>query len=197
MALRLTSAPATEPISSAELKLQCRIDSGDTSEDTLLAIYIKAARQQAEFKTGRALITQTWEQTLDEFPAASEADIRLLKPQVIAITSVEYIDTDGDLVEMDSADYTLDAYTSPGYLLPAEDTDWPSTDDVINAVTITYTAGFGANASDVPADIRNWILMTAAAMYANREAIDMAGKSKELPNRFYDSLLDPWIVYGV
>ncbi len=42
--------------------------SSDTTEDTILSALITAARQQVEAITQRALITQTWNAFLDEFP---------------------------------------------------------------------------------------------------------------------------------
>ena len=68
MALIRITAPATEPIDLATAKLHCRVDG--TDEDTLIAALIVAAREQAEHETGRALVTQTWEQVHDAFPDA-------------------------------------------------------------------------------------------------------------------------------
>lgn len=192
MSLELVTGPAVEPISVSELKAQQRIT--HSSEDTLLAIYIAAARRRAEKITGRALISQTWRQRLDAFPAD---EIKLLKPPVASITSVAYIDAAGDSQTLDSALYTLDRYTMPGWLYPAEDTTWPETASVVNAVTITMVCGYGAAASDVPDDIRAWLLLTAGFLAANREAMDATGRIAELPGRFTDGLLDNWRVFGV
>ena len=51
--------------------------------------------------------------------------------------------------------------------------------------------------SDVPGDIRSWLLLTAAFLYVNREAFDLGGKMIEIPSRFVDSLLDPYRVLTV
>lgn len=195
MSLTLVAAPSVEPISLAELKLHVR--TSGSAEDTLLAIYIAAARRKAEGELGRALVNQTWRQTIDFFPTENNGEIKLLMPTVSSITSVTYIDADGDQQTLSAASYVLDSATSPGWLLPADGEEWPETDDVINAVSITFVAGYGAAGSDVPADIRSWVLLTAGFLYANREAMDATGRITALPDRWTDRLLDPHRVYGI
>lgn len=192
MAIYQITAPSIEPISLAEARAHCHIDG--TDEDTMLAIYIAAAREKAEALTGRALITQTWVQTLDEFPAD---EIELLKPGVLSIVSVAYVDIDGTPQTVSNTDYSLDARTLPGWLLPVGAFEWPQTDVVVNAVTITMTCGFGPAATDVPASIRNWMLLTIGYLHEQRAAIDSAGRASAIPSRFVDSLLDKHVVYGV
>ena len=193
MSLTLITPPAVEPVSLADMRVQCRIDAADTSEDALLAIYITAARMAAEHELQRALINQTWELRIDAFP---DAEIRLDKAQARSITSVLYVDAAGALQTLSSGAYVLDSNTAPGWLLPADGTSWPDTDDVANAVRVQFVAGFGAAADAVPANVRAWILVTAATLYAQREAIDLAGKAVALPGRFIDRLLDEHRFYG-
>ena len=193
MALTLITAPSIEPITLAEARMQCRIADDDTAEDALLAVCIQAAREAAEHELGRALITQIWELTLAAFPAG---EIKLGKAQALAITSVKYLDTANVLQTMDPGAYALDATTSPGWLLPATGTSWPSTADVVNAVRVRFTAGYGPAAANVPAAVRQWMLVTVAAFYAQREALDATGRVAVLPGRFVDRLLDAEKVYG-
>lgn len=192
MSLTLITPPAVEPVSLAEARLQCRIDADNTAEDTLLAIYITAARNMAEHELQRVLIDQTWELRLDAFPAA---EISLGKAGVRSITSVEYVNAAGTLQALDSAAYVLDATTSPGWLLPADGTTWPATTDVANAVRVRFVVGYGDSASLVPENIRTWILLTTATLYKQRESIDLSGRATSLPGRFIDSMLDPFRVY--
>lgn len=191
MGLKLITAPAVEPITLDQLKLQCRIDG--TDEDLLLAIIIQAARAKAENYTGTAIISQVWEQTLDAWP---EAEIELLKPPVTAITSVTYRDAEGATQILSNALYTLDAATFPGWLLPQVDVTWPDTDGSASAIAIRYTTGY-ADAASIPADMRAWLLLTAAYLYAQREALVVDGRVSEIPSRFVDSLLDPYRVWKV
>lgn len=191
MGLKLINAAGTEPITLAQLKAQCRIDTSD--DDAVLTLAISAARAKAENYTGTAIVTQTWDQTLDAFP---DAEIELLKPPVTAITSVSYVDTAGVNQVLASSNYRLDDSTYPGWLLPAFNVSWPETQDQANAVTIRYVTGY-ANEAAVPGDMKAWILLTAAFIYAQREAMVLGGKIAEIPNRFVDSLLDPYRIFKV
>lgn len=55
-------------------------------------------------------------------------------------------------------------------IAPAYGTSWPSTRPQREAVQVVYVAGYGA-ASDVPANVRQAILLQVGHMYANREAV--------------------------
>lgn len=183
------TAPAAEPISLTEAKLQCRVD--HSTDDALLGILIKAAREQAENELGRALITQTRELILDEFP---EEVCVLRGAPVQSLTSVKYLDTAGIEQTMDGADTLLDKDSSPGYLYPAYGTVWPATYAVPNAVRVRFACGYGAAGSSVPESIRHWMLIAIATWYAHRESIQ-AGQAISLPDRFWHRLLDPYRIY--
>lgn len=184
MTLRIVTPPAVEPATTAEVKTDARIDS--SSLDATIAVLITAARKVAEDRTGRALITQTWELVLDAFPAA-EIEIGLMPIQ--SITWVKYYDSDGALQTLGSDQYVLDVDTMPGWLLPAYGVSWPSTYAVANAVIIRFVAGYGAAASNVPAELRMWIRAQAAAAIDHQDGL-MDGKSIPLP--FIDGLLDSY-----
>jgi len=185
MPLALITPPAIEPISLVEAKLHARVD--DSDRDTLINVFIKSAREAAEHELGRALITQTWRLTLDEFPCA---EIELPKPKVLSIVSVGYVDADGVDQTVSSANYTLDSAQLPGWVLPAEDFDWPATRAIANAVRVDFTAGYGPAATDVPASVRQWMLLQIGAAVKQAEAFASGFTVAELPNRWVDGLLD-------
>lgn len=182
------TAPAAEPISLAEAKLQCRVDG--SADDALLGILITAAREQAENELGRALITQTRELVLDEFPDACV----LRGAPVQSVASVKYLDTAGVEQTLNPADTLLDKDSSPGYLVPAYGKAWPVTYAVPNAVRVRFVCGYGDAGSDVPESIRHWMLIAIATWYAHRESIQ-AGQVVGLPDRFWHRLLDPYRIY--
>ena len=135
MPLTLITPPAIEPISLVEAKLQAKVDHSDL--DTLITVFIKSAREAAEHELGRALITQTWRLTLDEFPCA---EIELPKPKVLSVTSVGYVDEAGVDQTVSAANYSLDSAQLPGWILPAEDYSWPATRAIANAVRVDFTS---------------------------------------------------------
>lgn len=168
MALKLYTAPTSEPISLADAKKQLRLPSAYTSEDDAINWYIKAAREIAERETNRALLTQTWKLTLDKFPASGV--IQCSKNPVIAITSIQYYDTAGDLQTWSADNYILDDQREPWRITPAYGLSFPSTQSRINAVTITFTAGY-SSADTIPANIMQGMRLIIGDLYKNRENI--------------------------
>ena len=194
MPLKLITAPTAEPVSLVEAKLHLRVE--HSADDTLIGALITAARRSAEHELGRALITQTRELVFDGFPVA-EIDLQL--PDVQAIVSVKYIaDDTGTEVTLASTDYSLDADSTPCWLLPDYTVgDWPAARDTTNAVRIRFTAGYGDAGSDVPAAIRQWILLGIGTLYAQREGVVAGVSLAELPRGYVGGLLDPYRVMRV
>lgn len=192
MGITVITAASAEPITLAEARAQCQVDG--TDHDAVLTVFIAAARAACEAKIEKALITRTVEQSFDAFP---DGDILLEGMPVSSIVSVSYTDTTGADQVLSNALYTLDATkVHKHWLVPAYDTEWPETRDQINAVRVRYQIGYGATLPAALADVKMWLLMTVAYLFANREAFDTTGRSAEIPSRFVDSLLDPWRNYG-
>jgi len=196
MTLKLITAPASEPLTLAEAKAQCEVV--DSDWDTWFTTAIIVAREMAEHETGRALVTQTWERTLDGFVNADGAalDAIPLLPPVQSMVQLVYVDTAGAPANLtETTDYVLDNVRDPGFVVPAYGKAWPDTYATINAVKVRFVTGYG-NAAAVPAAIKHWMLMQIGAMFANRESVVMqTGTSPgELPNRFVERLLDRYRV---
>jgi uncharacterized phiE125 gp8 family phage protein len=186
----LKTAPTIEPVAAAEVRQQLRIDSAE--EDSLLNAYIEAARIRAEEVTGRALVTQTWELRMDAFPD----EIRCPRPPLIAVSSIQYIDTNGDTQSF--TDYIADTKTEPGRIVPGlsrygiNSVSWPTTLDTPNAVTVTYTAGYGATAASVPRIIRLAIMHVVAHWYENREPVNIGNIVNPIPGMAEELLKTQW-----
>lgn len=189
MGLTLKTAPATEPVTLVEAKLHCKVDS--TDDDTLITALIVAARQQAEHRTGRALITQQWEFTLDRFPQ----QIELPRPALVSVQSVKYLDESGVLQTLASTEYQVVISELVGRVVPAYGKAWPSCQVQPDSVVVAYTAGYG-NAAAVPNSIKTWMLMAIGTMYGQREAVS-EGQKNEVPRDFFAGLLDPCWVPGL
>lgn len=167
MHLDLVSAPAAEPVSLADAKAHLRVDG--TDENNLITSLIVAARQFVENHCEIALITQTLRLTLPAFAAA----IRLPRPPVSGITQIEYVNTAGTVVTVmnnGNSLWRLSAGPMQPIVTPYFNTSWPDTAAVPDAVKITYTAGFGAAATDVPQAIRQAMLLLIGHWYKTREA---------------------------
>ena len=192
MALKLITAPSTLPVTLAEAKAHLRIDHAD--EDTLITALIATATAGAEHETGRALMAQTWEVTLDAFPDAVE----LTRTPVQSIESVTYANSEGTPTVLSNVFYALDAADEFGwaYVVPAYAGAWPETRDEINAVRVRYVAGY-ASAEEVPAAIKSWILLQVGALYENRESEAVKlGRGSALKMGFVDALLARYKVWS-
>ena len=153
-----TVAPAAEPITLSDAKTYLRVDS--TAEDSLITNLITAAREKIESLTGRALITQTLELTLDDMPA--DRDIPLPRPPLQAVNSV----TVGFTV-IGSASYLVDIGGTPGRLIMRSGKALTPTDKA--QIKINYDAGYGDAASDVPSVLRQAMLMLIGHYYDSRD----------------------------
>jgi len=149
MALTVTSAPSVEPITSAEAKEWLRIDTGDSSQDNVLTIEIKAVRQKVENYLRRALITQTisWEMNADDM----RDPIEIPRSPVQSITSLTTTDESGGSetsTVVTSTKYQL----IEGNYLKQRNEGWD-----INrrdrAGTLVYITGYGDASTDIPQDI--------------------------------------------
>jgi uncharacterized phiE125 gp8 family phage protein len=181
MALRLkrTTNPSEEPVNLAEAKSHLRIDISE--DDTLIETLLQAAREYVEETTHRALVTQTWTLGLENWPRGDR--IALPRPPLISVTSVVYVDSDGDSNVFAAANYNVDTVCEPGELVLAYGCSWPSaTLRPMAPITVTYQAGYGGAAS-VPQHLKQAILLLTAHWYENREStVTGAGVlSSEIP----------------
>lgn len=179
MALRLITAPSTTPVTLVEAKAHLNVDHSD--DDTLITAMIEAATAHVDGPVGflgRAIVDQTWELVLDEFP---DNEIKLPMPPIIEVVHIKYDDTAGVEQTISPADYTVDNVSEPGWVLPESAGSWPATFDGINAVRVRYRAGYidtsvSPTVGEVPADIKAAILLYVGSLYGNRET-EMIGAS--------------------
>lgn len=168
---KVTTQPATEPITLTDVKNHLKIDY--TDDDDLLAVIIQAVREFVESYTGRALMTKTVQEYFDMFPCSTDTNprggIEIRFAPLQSLTFVKYKDSDGTEQTLTvNTDYTLDNISEPPRIFPSYGKSWPTTRDEPNAVWIEYVGGYSA-ASDVPAVIKQCILLMIAKMYEQRE----------------------------
>ena len=179
MSLNQTSAPATEPITTAEAKTHLRIDTSD--DDTYIDTLVAAARRWAETFTERAFVTQTWVWKLDAFPNNGDP-FRVPYPPLSSVTSITYLDVDGDSQTLETSVHEVDIATQPGRIALKWDQVWPivRSGNVIDVVTMTFVAGYG-DASDVPDEIKHAIKIVTAHLYVNREPVVVGAPIANVP----------------
>lgn len=176
--LSLVSGPVAEPVSTDEAKAWLRLE--HSSDDTLIAGLVAAARGVIERLIGRQLVTASWLLTLDAFPwpggwqfidapglFPDPHTIRLPKAPLQSVSSIQYYDFGDVLRTLDTSVYDVDVKTDPGRISLAMAKVWPVTRLKPGAVRITFTAGYGA-ANAVPEELKTAIKMTVAWWYEHR-----------------------------
>lgn len=167
--LRVITPPAFEPVTLDEAKAHLRVEI--TDDDDLISRLITAAREDAEEWQGRAYITQTLRLTLDRFPWG-DGPIWLPRPPVQSVTQIAYVDSAGVQQIVDPSIYRVDTAHEPARIVPDTDQSWPDDELApVAAVTVDYVAGYGDVGADVPAAIRQAILLILGHLYENREDV--------------------------
>lgn len=168
--LRRYTEPATEPVTLAEAKTHCRVDTSD--DDTYLTALINLGRIYVEDILDITMITTVWEARYDVFPLW---ELTLPRPPMAAQTvTVIYRDESGANQTITSvAGFQADPYVTPGRIYPLYNGVWPAVRGDENSVTVRWTAGYGAAAS-VPQNLKHLVLLLVAHWYANREPVTQA-----------------------
>ena len=132
-ALRVITAPASEPVTLDQAKRHCRID--NDYDDDLVAMYLTSARMWAETFLNRALFTQqlqyniTWSppptatplvpQSLIVFPLnwppLVKRPIELPRPPTVSVEGITWGPID-DMQAADPDDYDTNLLVEPGYI---------------------------------------------------------------------------------
>jgi len=174
MAIKVITPPAAA-LTLEQLRRHCKIDPPTSANDadTDLSAALAAAQATAQHYTGISIGQQTLELALDEFPAAG---ILLLQGPVIGITSVSYVDATGATQTLSGSAYSLDDYSTPQWLLPAVDTEWPATYQAANAVKVRYVAG----AATLDGAVAQALRLLTGLYFDNRNAADK-GALTEIP----------------
>lgn len=172
MALVPLIGPQIEPISVTDLKAHLRIDSA--AEDAVLASLITTARLQIEASLALALITQSWSWTFDRWPRRASVELPISPVQQINAVSV--VQSGGPVAILPSA-YILDGHGIGARLIARE--NWPQPSAVALGIEIQLVAGFGPTPADVPAAIRQALLVLATHWYSRRDVDGGCGGATE------------------
>lgn len=184
----VTEPPAKLPVSLATAKQYLKVTS--TADDNLITIFIGTATSYAEGFTRRDFITRTYETFRDFFsdsvsegyytfggnPVLGATGINdsgnvgfeLRRSALISVDQIQYLSA-GVLTTVDSTTYYNTFETDYSEVLTEPGSNWPDdADRRLQAITITFKAGFGDDDTDMPAWVTDGILKHVANMYTNR-----------------------------
>ena len=178
----LLAGPAEEPVALVDAKAFLRLD--DTAEDGLITTLISAARLHVESVTGRAMLLQSWRLVLDAWP--TERSIALPVGPVTELTALTVFDADDEAHELDIGQFSVQA----GRLMLPRSLDAPALREKLG-LEIDYVAGHGAEATAVPADLKQACLVLVGYWFEHRDAVIVAGSGALVPTGF-DRLVAPY-----
>lgn len=164
--LALLTPPALEPVTVDEIKAYLRVETAD--EDALITRLAAAARRTAEAMTGRAFITQSWRLTFDRWPPSRTMELPL--PPLRTVDAVRLIDDADTETVWPAVNYVVDATTEPGRLRLRDGAAPPVPGRDIAGLAVDFTAGYGSQPTDVPADPRQAMIRLAAHWFEHRDA---------------------------
>lgn len=198
MRIETLTMPASEPLLLDEIKNHLRLD-GD-ADDVGLGTLLRAAREMVESQLGLCLTSRSLALYLDAWPgsmgrmpwwqgvasgsmAAFARMAEYLPLPVRPVSSLGIIrvyDADGVSTVWDATHYGLRPGLEPA--LYRTGGSWPTPGRTLDGIRIELTAGFGDSWNDVPADIRQALLMLVAHLFENRgdtgtQAMDASGAS--------------------
>ena len=165
MSLTTTSAPAVEPVTTAEAKEYLRIDSSDDSQNAILAILIKAARTRVEEYLRRSLITRTYSFEMNGDDMRDRIEIP--RPPVQSVTSLTIYEEDSAGVETSYTEAAENWQLVEASYLKHRNDGW-EVNRMDRAGTLVYVAGYGDASTDIPADILMVIFRLLALWYERR-----------------------------
>lgn len=166
--LKPVGAPVDWPIALQDAKDRLQFGTTTEDDDRRIENLIPVAVEMVERDCQRAIANRSWKLYLDEFPCG---DIELRIPPIVSVTSITYTDFDGNVQTLSTDNYDTDLVGEPGRICPAHDsTGWPSVDDVPNAVTVSFTAGYGE--TPIPYTLIEACLLALKALYYDCEPGD-------------------------
>ena len=162
IALRRTTEPVNQPVTLSDVKMAGRIST--SAHDTMLVGLILSAVDVVENHTHRAIITQTWKKTVSDYSINNR---KLPRPPLQSVTSVKYMDMTATQQTVSSSIYQIDTASEPGSFSRLPGQIWPQiAPGYTNPIEITFVAGYGDDATAVPAMLKQAIIALVAHWYS-------------------------------
>lgn len=160
MSWKVTTEPASEPLTLTEVKNYLKVDF--STDDDLITLLIQSARQWVERHCKIGLLPQTVTELSTGFIE------ELAVSPVRSVSAISYKDTEGNIQTWASGNYIVDTYEQPARIGKAYSVSYPTLYDEMNNVSAVYTVGYD-DSDAIPAPVKRAMLLTIADAYENRE----------------------------
>ncbi len=169
--MRLTklTTPTTLAISLADVKDHLRIERDESGYDDDLTELIYTAMEFVEAETHLTLINTQFTAVWDDFPGDK---MKIPGFPIVTVDSIAYTDTDGNSATWASSKYRTSLVQTPCTVQPAIGEDYPDVQvDAIDAVALTFTAGYGTAATDQTRTVRHLLKLIISHWFKERESV--------------------------
>tara|TARA_R110002072_G_scaffold105579_2_gene230813 strand:- start:183 stop:767 length:585 start_codon:yes stop_codon:yes gene_type:complete len=171
MTLQILAPPGVEPTSLDQAKAFLRVT--HTDEDQLITDLIVSARERVEAETGRALITRTCRETLDDWAVEGRFSppcvLKLPAPPLQSVTAITLFAADGSGAVWDESEYQVDIESDPGRVAVRGRSGFPRPGRTVSGIQIDFAAGYGDTPDDVPAALKEAVLRLVGEAYHDRD----------------------------
>lgn len=159
----LVTPPDTEPITLEEANRHLQV----SGQDDYVGPLITVARQSLENYLRRSLITQEWEVYYDHW---EKCGLKIPYPKIQSVESVKYFNLNAvETTLTPETDYWTELKETPGVIKYAYDFCPPELQlGRPSAIKISYTAGYGDEATDVPETLRHGIKLILTNYFEHR-----------------------------
>ena len=166
----------------AEAKTHLEIDHSD--RDAYITSLIGAACGYMDGYDGvlsKAIMPQSVSYAVSTQRGRSRVDLPL--PRVTGVTAIDYYDTDNAAQSAVLADYDLTASDDWAFVEPKPNGTWPDMFNRVDALKITYTAGY-ADIDAVPDTLKHAALLLIGHWYQSREQVVIGTPPSVVPYAF-------------
>lgn len=175
----ITEAPANLALDLNQLKDHLKIVCHDDSQDQYLTLLVKTVTNYAQNYTRRTFLNTKFITYRDCFCCDC---IELRRAKLQSIENIKYLKSD-ILITVDSNIYYFIKSNDFSSVVLKDGESWPiDADDILQAVQINFTAGYGTSSDDIPDDLQLALLNHVTAIYENRGDCDEASIISLLPN---------------
>jgi uncharacterized phiE125 gp8 family phage protein len=160
----LTTPPAVEALSLAEVKAHLRITHSD--DDTYISTLIISARRTIEAQFGICLLQQSWSVFRDCWPCDGIFSTPLFP--VMSVVDLKVYGDDDVAATIDPAHYYLDAASCPARIALRRGRAFPPPGRRTNGIELKLLTGFGTTTAAVPQQVKQALLIIISDWFANR-----------------------------
>lgn len=186
MILTETAPAPVTPVSLSEFSAHLRLAHGfpdDGAEDALLELYLRNAVAAVEAQTGRALIRRGFVLRLGAWDREGYAILPI--GPVEAISALRFVQG-ATVIDVAAGSWVLEPGTGRQRVTGAAGGALPPIPEG-HVAEISFDAGFGPDAADLPGDLRQAVVLLAADYYERR----FDGEGPRMPMTVR-GLLEPW-----